>query len=146
MGSVRRKSNCQASHKTSAFMKRCLLNLKMDHGWQKDSANHAEATNDIADYLVGFYNGTPLHSKLGNLSPSAFKHQLISKKLASCPKSFTHCSRFFVRQQAVDKLVAYGHFSSFLKVSSFLPNNRRHKHCCPLWPVTVLQAYAQCNA
>jgi len=121
VGSVSRKSLCQASHKTSAVMERCLLNLKMDHGWQKDSANHAEATNDIADYLVGFYNGIRLHSKPGNLSPSAFKRELISKKIASCPKSLTHCSRFVVRQQAVDVFVADGHFSSFLKVISFLP-------------------------
>ena len=79
-------------------MERGFLNLKIDHGWQKDSANHAEATHDIADYLVGFYNGIRLHSNLGNLSPNAFKRELMSKKTASCPKLFTHSSRFVIRQ------------------------------------------------
>ena len=43
-------------------------------------ANHAEATNDIADYIVSFYNSIKLHSKLGNLSPKAFEHESTSKK------------------------------------------------------------------
>ena len=37
-------------------MERFLLNLKMERVWHKDYANLAEATNDIADYIVGFYN------------------------------------------------------------------------------------------
>ena len=44
----------------------------MKRFWQKDYANHLEAINDIADYIVGFYNSLRLHSKLGNLSPNAF--------------------------------------------------------------------------
>jgi len=43
-------------------------------------SNHAEAINDIADYMVGFYNNIRLHSTLGNLSPNAFKRESISKK------------------------------------------------------------------
>ena len=43
-------------------------------------ANHLEATNDIADYIVGFYNSTRLHSKLGNVSPNAFERESTSKK------------------------------------------------------------------
>ena len=39
-----------------------------------------EVTNDIADYIVGFYNTLRLHSKLGNLSPNAFERELTSKK------------------------------------------------------------------
>jgi len=58
-----------------------LLNLKMARVWQKDYANRAEATNDVTDYIVGFYNSTRLHSKLGNLSPNAFERELTSKKL-----------------------------------------------------------------
>ena len=46
---------------------------------QKDYANHLEATNDIADYIVGFYNSIRLHSKLGNLSPNAFERESTSK-------------------------------------------------------------------
>ena len=43
--------------------------------WQKDYANHSEAMTDVADYIVGFYNSTRLHFKLGNLSPNAFERK-----------------------------------------------------------------------
>ena len=69
--SMSRKGNCW----DNAVMERFFLNLKMERVWQKDYANHAEATNDIADYIVGFYNNTRLHSKLGNLSPNAFERK-----------------------------------------------------------------------
>ena len=39
-------------------MERFFLNLKMERVWQRDYANHAEATSDIADYMVNFYNPT----------------------------------------------------------------------------------------
>ena len=35
-------------------MERFFLNLKLERVWQKDYANHAEAINDIADYIVGY--------------------------------------------------------------------------------------------
>ena len=75
-------------------MERFFLNLKMERVWQNDYANHAEATNDIADYIVGFYNSTRLHSKLGNLSPNAFERESTSKKLIklskiTCPLHFS---------------------------------------------------------
>ena len=56
-------------------MERFFLNLKMERVWQRDYANHPEATNDIADYIVSFYNSVRLHSKLGNLPPNAFEQQ-----------------------------------------------------------------------
>ena len=56
-------------------MERFFLNLKMERVWQRDHANHAEATNDIADYIVSFYNSVRLLSKLGNLPPNAFEQQ-----------------------------------------------------------------------
>ena len=56
-------------------MKRFFLNLKMERVWQKDYANHSEAMNDVADYIVGFYNSTRLPSTLGNLSPNAFERK-----------------------------------------------------------------------
>ena len=62
-------------------MERFFLNLKMERVWQKDYANHAEAINDVADYIVDFYNSTRFHSKLGNLSPNAFERESTSKKL-----------------------------------------------------------------
>ena len=52
----------------------------MERVWQKDYANRAEATNDIANYIVGFYNSIRLHSKLGYLSPNAFEPESTSKK------------------------------------------------------------------
>ena len=61
-------------------MERFFLNLKMERVWQKDYANHSEATNDVADYIVGFYNCERLHSKLGNLSPIAFEHKLATQQ------------------------------------------------------------------
>ena len=57
-----------------------FFNLKMERVWHKDYANHAEAINDIADYIVGFYNSITLHSKLGNMSPNAFERESTSNK------------------------------------------------------------------
>ena len=57
-------------------MERFFLNLKMERVWQNDYANHAEAMNDIADYIVCFYNSVRLHSALGNLHPKAFEHHV----------------------------------------------------------------------
>ena len=76
LGSMSRKGNCW----DNAVMERFFLNLKMERVWQKDYANHAEATTDIAHYIVNFYNAVRLHSTLGNLSPIAFEHQSASKK------------------------------------------------------------------
>ena len=61
-------------------MERCFLSLKLARVWQKDYANHAEDINDIADYIVGFYNSVRLHTKLGNLSPNAFECDSTLKK------------------------------------------------------------------
>ena len=76
IGSMSRKGNCW----DNAVMERFFLNLKMERIWQRDYANQAEATTDIADYIVGFYNSVRLHSKLGNLPPNAFEHQSAIKK------------------------------------------------------------------
>ena len=76
VGSMSRKGNCW----DNAVMERFFLNLKVERVWQKDYANHAEASNDIADYIVGFYNATRLHSKLGNMSPNAFERESTLKK------------------------------------------------------------------
>ena len=64
----------------NAVMERFFLNLKMERVWQRDYTNHAEAIHDIADYVVGFYISTQLHSTLGNLSRNAFERESTSKK------------------------------------------------------------------
>ena len=71
VGSMSRKGNCW----DNAVMERFFLNLKMERVWQRDYANHAEATSDIADYMINFYNSVRMHSTLGNLPPNAFEHQ-----------------------------------------------------------------------
>ena len=76
VGSMSRKGNCW----DNAVMERFFLNLKMERVWQKDYANHAEASTDVADYMVNFYSAVRLHSTLGNLSPIAFEHQSATKK------------------------------------------------------------------
>ena len=76
VGSMSRKANCR----DNAVMERFFLNLKMERVWHKDYANHTEAINDIADYIVGFYNSVRLHSKLGNMSPNAFERESTLKK------------------------------------------------------------------
>jgi putative transposase len=81
VGSMSRKGNCW----DNAVMERFFLNLKMERVWQRDYANHAEATSDIADYIVSFYNSTRLHSKLGNLPPNAFEHaSAIKQPIGAC--------------------------------------------------------------
>ena len=79
VGSMSRKGNCW----DNAVMERFFLNLKMERVWQSEYANHAEAINDIADYIVGFYNSNRLHSTLGNLSPNAFERESTLKKSIS---------------------------------------------------------------
>ena len=76
LGSMSRKGNCW----DNTVMERFFLNPKMERVWQKDYANHTEATNDIADYIVDFYNADRLHSKLGKMSPNAFERQSTPKK------------------------------------------------------------------
>jgi putative transposase len=61
-----RKGNCW----DNAVMERFFLSLKTERVWQRDYANLAEATLDITDYIVNFYNATRLHSTLGYRSPN----------------------------------------------------------------------------
>jgi putative transposase len=74
--SMSRKGNCW----DNAVMERFFLNLKMERVWQRDYANRAEATCDIADYIVGFYNSVRLHSTLGYLPPNAFELKSAAKQ------------------------------------------------------------------
>ncbi len=69
--SMSRKGNCW----DNAVMERFFLNLKMERVWRGNYANHAEATKDITDYIVRFYNDERLHSTLGYLPPNGYEQQ-----------------------------------------------------------------------
>lgn len=69
VGSMSRKGNCW----DNAVMERFFLNLKMERVWQRQYANHAEAKQDVTDYIINFYNSVRLHSKRGYLSPNDFE-------------------------------------------------------------------------
>ena len=74
--SMSRKGNCW----DNALAERFFLNLKMERVWQKQYANHTEARNDIADYIVSFYNCERLNSVLGNLPPTVYEQKMAEKK------------------------------------------------------------------
>jgi transposase InsO family protein len=74
--SMSRKENCW----DNAVAKRFFLNLKMERVWQRQCANHAEATADITDYIVGFYNCKRINSALGNLSPSVYERKMAARE------------------------------------------------------------------
>ena len=107
VSSMSRKGYCW----DNAVMERFFLNLKMERVWQKNYASHSEATNGIADYIVGFYNSIRLHSKLGNLSPNALKRQSTSKNLSNCPQLLDH----YALLCGVAVPVLLGHTSACLK-------------------------------
>ena len=74
-------SATSARHKSAnAMMEQLFLNLKLERDWQKDYGNRAEAVENVANYIVGFYNNIRLHSKLGNLLPNALERESTSKK------------------------------------------------------------------
>ncbi len=55
-------------------MERFFLNMKMERVWQRDYANHMEAS--ITGYIVEFYNGVGLHSTLGKVPPMIYEMEL----------------------------------------------------------------------
>ncbi len=74
--SMSRKRNCW----DNAVMERFFLNLKMERDWRQDYANHSEASNDVTEYIVAFYNNIRLHSTLGNLPPNVFEEKMADTK------------------------------------------------------------------
>jgi putative transposase len=70
--SMSRKGNCW----DNAVAERFFLSLKTERVWHRQYANHGEAKNDIADYIVGFYNPIRLHSTLGYRSPTDYERRL----------------------------------------------------------------------
>ncbi len=57
-----------------------FLNLKMEQVWQRQYANHTEARNDVADYIVSFYNCERLNSALGSLPPTVYERKMAVQK------------------------------------------------------------------
>jgi transposase InsO family protein len=74
--SMSRKGNCW----DNAVMERFFLNLKMERVWQREYANQMEASKDVTEYIVGFYNSTRRHSALGNLAPIVYEKQFAAKQ------------------------------------------------------------------
>ena len=79
--SMSRKGNCWDNAVTERF----FLNLKVKRVWRKQYANHAEATQDIADYIVNFYNAQRLHSTLGYMAPNEFERKHAAKTTPNNP-------------------------------------------------------------
>jgi transposase InsO family protein len=52
----------------------------MERVWRQEYANHREAMNDVADYMVAFYRNARLHSTLGKLPPNLYEQQMAEKK------------------------------------------------------------------
>ena len=61
-------------------MELSFSNLKMGCVQQKGYVIYANAIKDIANHIVGFYNSTKLHSKLGNVSPNVLKRNSTPEK------------------------------------------------------------------
>ena len=74
--SMSRLCNCW----DNAVMERFFLSLKVERVWQREYANQMEATKDVTDYIVGFYNCQRRHSALGNLAPIDFENQFAAKQ------------------------------------------------------------------
>lgn len=71
VGSMSRKGNCW----DNAAMERFFLSLKTERVWRRTYANQQEATTDVGDYIVNFYNENRLHSTLGYKTPNEFEQQ-----------------------------------------------------------------------
>jgi putative transposase len=74
--SMSRRGNCW----DNAVAERFFLNLKMERVWQRQYANHTEAKNDVADYIVSFYNCERLNSALGNLPPIVYERKMAAQE------------------------------------------------------------------
>ena len=64
----------------NAVMARFFLNLKRGRVWQRDDTNQREASKDMTDYIVGFYNCVRLHSTVGYFPPMIYERDMAAKK------------------------------------------------------------------
>jgi transposase InsO family protein len=63
-----------------------LSELEMERVGQRDYVTHGEAQRDITDYIMSFYNGIRLHSKLGYLSPAIPERKMAAIQPVPLPK------------------------------------------------------------
>ena len=120
-----RKGNYWLNCKTNAVLERLFLNLnlnlnlklklKIEQVWQKDYANHAAATNDVADYIVGLYNSIKLHSKLSNLVTPHTKLSNVNRHQKNYPTIRNYLTTTVVLYSTDELLI-----SSLLTVISLL--------------------------
>ncbi|MCE1181814.1 MAG: hypothetical protein LWW81_05830, partial [Rhodocyclales bacterium] len=54
---------------------------RLPWGVRRWVSGYAEATKDITDYILGFYNNVRLHSTLGYLPPSIYERKQADKQL-----------------------------------------------------------------
>ena len=67
--SMSRKGNCHDNAVAESF----FASLKKERVHRKRYASREEATEDIGDYIDGFYNPRRWHSHLGGISPIEFE-------------------------------------------------------------------------
>lgn len=70
----------------NAVIKRFFLNLKMERVWQREYANQMEASKDVTEYIVEFYNCTRRNSALGNVDPIVYEKQFAVKQPIAVPE------------------------------------------------------------
>ncbi|MFM7989610.1 MAG: integrase core domain-containing protein, partial [Candidatus Fonsibacter sp.] len=69
--SMSRKANCY----DNAAMESIWATLKLELLYRTQFLTHADARQQIFDYIARFYNTQRLHSALGYLSPAQFEQQ-----------------------------------------------------------------------
>jgi transposase InsO family protein len=69
VGSMSGKGDCW----DNAVMERFFLSLKIERVWRRNYANVHEATKDVGDYIINFYNERRLHSALNYMTPNKFE-------------------------------------------------------------------------
>ena len=105
VGCMSRKGNCL----DNSVMERFFLSLKMERVWQREYANHQGAINDIADYMVNFYNCKRLHSNLG---------PLVTQRLRTAVGN--HATYLSVRKNLTTTMNMIRHQVAFYNLTTFL--------------------------
>jgi len=81
IGSMSRKGNCY----DNAVVERVFRSLKEEGFEDQPPDTRADATLNVIDYLVMFYNSQRLHSTLGYQSPNTFEAQAVKADQGETP-------------------------------------------------------------